>query len=75
MRSFAYFTIPLLACFFSCAPQTETRTHMDNTSDRVSDSIQRFVDSSLSAPGNELAGTGSPIASTAASFTSGEVPK
>jgi len=45
----------------SCAPQTETRAHMDDTGNRMSDSIIKYIDSCLAQPGRELAGTGSPI--------------
>jgi hypothetical protein len=75
MRPVNYFIVTCLAVFISCAPQSETRVHMDIAGNRMSDSIQRCVDSSLAAPGEELAGTGSSIASGAASFTSVELPK
>lgn len=53
----------------SCSPQTETRAHMDTTGNRMGDSIRKSVDSILALPGQELAGTGSPITSVASSFT------
>jgi hypothetical protein len=59
----------------SCQPQTESREHMDLTSDRMSDSILKLIDSSLALPGKVLAGTGSPIASSASSFTPASLPK
>ncbi len=42
----------------ACQPQTETRLHMDNTGDRMSDSILRIIDSSLADPSKELASKG-----------------
>ena len=60
---------------FSCTPPTETRAHMDNIGDRMSDSIIKYIDSALTQPGREMAGTGSPIASAAGSFTPVALPK
>jgi hypothetical protein len=65
----------LILAFTACQPQTESREHMDLASDRMSDSILKLIDSSLALPGKVLAGTGSPIASSASSFTPASLPK
>ena len=65
----------LALAFTACMPQTESRAHMDETSDRMSDSILKLIDSSLAEPGRILAGTESPIASSASSFTPATLPK
>ena len=55
--------------FWACQPQTESRIHMDQTGQRMSDSILKLLDSSLAQPAKILAQTESPIASSASSFT------
>ena len=67
--------ILLALAFTACQPQVESRVHMDETADRMSDSILKLIDSSLAEPGRILAGTGSPIASSASSFTPTSLPK
>lgn len=66
--------LPILI-FTACQPQIESRVHMDETADRMSDSILKLIDSSLAEPGRILVGTGSPIASSASSFTPASLPK
>ena len=61
------FLIPLYLT--ACKPQTESRIHMDETALRMSDSIKNLLDSCFALPSKALAGTGSPIASSASSFT------
>ncbi len=65
----------LILTFTACQPRIESRAHMDETSDRMSDSILKLIDSSLAEPGRILAGTGSPITSSASSFTPFVRPK
>jgi hypothetical protein len=59
----------------ACQPATESRAHMENTSDRMSDSILKLIDSSLAEPAKVLAASESPIASAASSFTPVNQPK
>ncbi len=40
----------------SCTPQTESRVHMDQTGQRMSDSILHIIDSSLADPSVEMKG-------------------
>ena len=63
--------IPLLAliALFGCTPQTESRVHMDLIAKRTSDSLSKLIDSSLALPSLALISTGSPIASSASTFT------
>ncbi|HWY09938.1 MAG TPA: hypothetical protein VN026_01375 [Bacteroidia bacterium] len=58
-----------LLILISCQPQVESRAHMDNTSNRTSDSLSKLIDSSLALPSLALIGTGSPIASATSTFT------
>lgn len=59
----------------ACQPATESRAHMEDTSNRMSDSILKLIDSSLAEPGKILAATESPIASVASTFTPATLPK
>lgn len=61
-------TLSLLG-LIACKPQSESREHMDFVSNRMSDSILNLLDSGIALPAKTLAGTGSPIASAASSFT------
>jgi len=61
--------------FTACQPQAESRAHMDNTSDRMSDSILKLIDSNLAEPGRILAITESPMASVASTFVPMNQPK
>ena len=70
-----YPLILIATAFMACQPQTESRTHMENTSQRMSDSILKLIDSSLAEPGKVLAFTQSPIASAASTFTPVNQPK
>ncbi len=54
--------------FIACNPQTESRAHMNQSGQRMSDSIKILLDSCLSQPGKILAGTDYPIASSARGF-------
>ncbi len=62
--------VVLIALYLAaCKPQTESRLHMDETALRMSDSIKNLLDSGFALPSKVLSGTGSPIASSASSFT------
>ena len=65
----------LTLAFIACQPQTESREHMDLTSNRMSDSILKLLDTGFAQPGKILAGTGLPIASSSDSLTPNETPK
>jgi hypothetical protein len=69
------YLFPLVIACVSCGSPTETRAHMDASGNRMSDSLERYIDSSLADPPRELAGTGSPIASAAGTFTTSEDSK
>jgi hypothetical protein len=75
MESMLYFLFIAIIALSSCGPQTETRAHMDRSGMRMSDSLERYIDSSLAQPSLELMETGSPIASGASTFTSVEASK
>jgi hypothetical protein len=52
MRKILINIIPVLLC--SCGQQLETREHMDYSAIKISDSINRSIDSALADPAKEL---------------------
>ena len=69
MKQLKFILFAFLFSLAACKPQTESRTHMDNIAGRTSDSIAKLIDSTLGLPSLALIGTGSPIASSASTFT------
>jgi hypothetical protein len=68
MRPLMLIVFLMAGCLQACKPQTESRAHMDEVSNRVSDSLVKLLDSCLALPSKALAGTGSPIASSTSTF-------
>jgi hypothetical protein len=56
-KAFLFLAFP----FIACQPRVESRAHMEDTSDRMSDSITRLIDSSLADPSHELSSLNSSI--------------
>ena len=61
--------VVLMLAFIACQPQTESREHMDLTSNRMSDSILKLIDTSSAQPAKILAATESPTVSSTGSLT------